>query len=58
MHALRHGLRRLAESRAFTLPATGGLALGIAAATAVFSVYSAMLLRLADPGLDRQPLAE
>lgn len=37
--------RNLARSRAFTIPAVAGLAIGIAATTAVFSALSAMLLR-------------
>ncbi len=37
-------LRRLRGARAFSIPAVAGLALAIGAATAVFSVFSAMLL--------------
>ena len=42
---LTGSLRRLARSRAFTLPAVAGLALGIGVTTAVFSVVDTMLLR-------------
>jgi putative ABC transport system permease protein len=38
-------LRPLLRAPSFTLPAIAGLALAIGAATAVFSVFSAMLLR-------------
>ena len=37
--------RQLFRSRSFTIPAVAGLALAIGASTAVFSVFSAMLLR-------------
>ncbi len=42
---LRHGLRQLAHAPAFSVPAIAGLALGIAATTAVFSILHATLLR-------------
>src|SRR5215467_11543421 len=52
MTRLTGGFRRLARRRAFAIPAVAGLAIGIAATTAVFSGLSAMLLRsmgFADP---------
>jgi putative ABC transport system permease protein len=42
---LRHSARQLIRTRAFTLPALAGLALGIGATTAVFSIVHTMLLR-------------
>ncbi len=40
-----HCVRQLLRSRAFTIPAICGLALGIGATTAIFGVYHALLLR-------------
>src|SRR6266481_2785257 len=40
-----HCARQLAKTRAFTLPAVAGLALGIGATTSIFSVYHTLLLR-------------
>jgi putative ABC transport system permease protein len=42
---LRHGMRQLTQARGFSVPAVAGLALGIAATTAVFSIVHATLLR-------------
>lgn len=42
---LRHGIRQLGRARAYSVPAVAGLALGIAATTAVFSIVHATLLR-------------
>jgi putative ABC transport system permease protein len=57
MHSLlqdiRHAWRGLAHSRGFSVMAIGTLALGIAAATAIFSVVDAVLLKplpFRDPG--------
>src|SRR5690349_7991738 len=41
----RFAMRRLAQSRAFTLTAVATLALGIGATTAIFSVLDAIVLR-------------
>ena len=39
-----YSARQLARTRGFTLPAVAGLALGIGATTAIFSVYHTLLL--------------
>ena len=51
---LKHSLRLLRQSHAFTITAISALALGIGASTAIFSVVDTVLLKpLAFPGPDR-----
>lgn len=51
---LRHGLRGLARERGFAIAATGVLALGLGAATALFALADGLLLKpLPYPGADR-----
>ncbi len=51
---IRQGIRQLASARAFSVPAVSGLALAIAATTAVFSVLNATMLHsLGFTGNDR-----
>ncbi len=50
---VRHGLRLLRTSPAFTLVALGALALGLGATAAIFSVVDAVLLKSPYPNADR-----